>query len=148
MTYLTKSTFLCDYWTKSDGIFAKMQIISYIFIILKHIQVSSQFRKLLMLKVWLSFWGDNLYKKYVNIFIYFLCLAYISLICKWKKLATSTYQTVIIWQLMYMYHMRLKGNQNPHIKLTFIIKYSLLRTSSKNLNKIRQRIRKLQLFEI
>ena len=42
----------------------------------------------------------------------------------------------------------LKGNQNPHIKFTFIIKYSLLRTTSESLNKIRQRIRKLQLFEI
>ena len=38
---------------------------------------------------------------------------------------------------------QLKGNKNPHIKLTFIIKYSLLRTSSESLNKIRQRIRKL-----
>ena len=43
---------------------------------------------------------------------------------------------------------RLKGNQNPHVKFTFIIKYSLLRTTSESLNKIRQRIRKLQLFEI
>ena len=33
------------------GFFAEMQIISYIFILLKHIQVSSQFQKLLMLKV-------------------------------------------------------------------------------------------------
>ena len=39
----------------------------------------------------------------------------------------------------------IKGNQNPHIKFTFIIKYSLLRTTSESLNKIRQRIRKLQL---
>ena len=39
--------------------FAKMQIISYIFIILQHIQVSSQFRKLLMLKVRLSFLGGQ-----------------------------------------------------------------------------------------
>ena len=43
--------------TKSDGVFAEMQIISYIFIILKHIQVSSQFRKILMLKVRLNFFG-------------------------------------------------------------------------------------------
>ena len=35
-----------------------------------------------------------------------------------------------------------------HIKFTFIMKYSLLRTTSESLNKIRQRIRKLQLFEI
>ena len=41
-----------------------------------------------------------------------------------------------------------KGNQIPHIKFTFIIKYSLLRTTSESLSKIRQRIRKLQLFEI
>ena len=33
----------------------RMQIRSYIFIILKHIQVTSHFRKLLMLKVRLSF---------------------------------------------------------------------------------------------
>ena len=46
------------------------------------------------------------------------------------------------------WHSRLKGNQNPHIKFNFIIKYSLLRTTSESLNKIRQRIRKLQLFEI
>ena len=39
MTYLTKSfvIFLCDYWPKSDGIFSKMQIISYSFKFLKHI---------------------------------------------------------------------------------------------------------------
>ena len=43
-----------------------MQIISYKFIILKHIffyiQINSQFRKILMLKVWLSsffFWGGG-----------------------------------------------------------------------------------------
>ena len=35
MTYLTKSLFLCDYRTKSDGFFAEMQIISYSFTILK-----------------------------------------------------------------------------------------------------------------
>ena len=29
-----KSIFLCDYWPKSDGVFAEMQIISYSFIIL------------------------------------------------------------------------------------------------------------------
>ena len=56
-----KSTFLCDYWTKSDGVFAEMQIISYIFLILKDIQVSSQFRKkLLILKVWLSFFSGTI----------------------------------------------------------------------------------------
>ena len=44
------------------GVFVEMQIISYIFIILKHIQVSSHFQKLLMLKVQLSLFGDNLYK--------------------------------------------------------------------------------------
>ena len=43
-----------DYWTKSDGVFAEMQIISYKFITLKHIQINSQFQKILMLKVWLS----------------------------------------------------------------------------------------------
>ena len=36
------------------GFFAEVQIVSYISIILKHIQVSLQFRKLLMLKVRLS----------------------------------------------------------------------------------------------
>ena len=62
MTYLTKIHISSrPYWTKLDGVFAEMQIIGYIFIILKHIQVSSQFRKLLMLKVRLSFLGDNLY---------------------------------------------------------------------------------------
>ena len=30
-----KILYLCDYWTKSDGVFAEMQIISYIIIILK-----------------------------------------------------------------------------------------------------------------
>ena len=34
-----------------NGFFAEMQIISYIFIILKHIQINLQFRKLLMLNV-------------------------------------------------------------------------------------------------
>ena len=36
-----------------------MQIISYNFIILKHIQINSHFRKILMLKVWLSFLGGQ-----------------------------------------------------------------------------------------
>ena len=56
-----KSLFLYDYWTQSDGVFAEMQIISYNFIILKHIQINSEFQKILMLKVWLSFLGENLY---------------------------------------------------------------------------------------
>ena len=54
MTFLIKSLFLHDYWTKSDGVFAEMQIISYYFIILKHIQINSQCRKIMMLKVRLS----------------------------------------------------------------------------------------------
>ena len=31
---------------------------------------------------------------------------------------------------------KLKGNQNPHIRFSFIIKYSLLRTTSESLNKM------------
>ena len=56
-----------------------MQIISYIFRILKHIQVNSQFRKLLMLKVWLYFL-DNLYiylkkmKKGKELTVSFICV--------------------------------------------------------------------------
>ena len=44
-------------------LFAEMQIISYTFSILKHIQIGSQFRNILMLKVRLPFLfeGDNLY---------------------------------------------------------------------------------------
>ena len=42
---------------KSDGVFAEIQIMSYILIFLKHIQVSSQFQKILMLKIRLSFLG-------------------------------------------------------------------------------------------
>ena len=59
---LQKSIFFRDYWTKSDEIFAEMQIISHISIFLKHIQVNSQFWKLLMLKVRLYFlvgWGGG-----------------------------------------------------------------------------------------
>ena len=41
--------------TKTDGVFAQMQIISSSFIILKHIQIDLQFWKLLMLKVRLYF---------------------------------------------------------------------------------------------
>ena len=68
MTYITKSKFIRDYWTKSDAVVAEMQIISNIFIILKHIQVSSQlFGKLLMLKVRLTFLGDNLYIRYTRL---------------------------------------------------------------------------------
>ena len=37
------------------GFFAEVQMISYNSIILKHIQINSQFRKILMLKVWLTF---------------------------------------------------------------------------------------------
>ena len=48
-----KSQFLCDYWNKSDGIFAEVQIFSLKLIILLHIQISSQLLKLLMLTVWL-----------------------------------------------------------------------------------------------
>ena len=35
-----KSLFLCDYWTKSDGVFAEMQIIRTSVRILKHIQIN------------------------------------------------------------------------------------------------------------
>ena len=53
---------LCDYWDKLDGVIAEMQIISYSFIILKHIQIDSQYRKLSMLKVRLHISvGDNQY---------------------------------------------------------------------------------------
>ena len=38
---------------KLDEVFTEMQMISYSFIILKHIQIDLQFSKLLMLKVWL-----------------------------------------------------------------------------------------------
>ena len=41
-----------DCWTKSSGVFAEMQIISYSFIILNHFEINSQFWKILMLKVW------------------------------------------------------------------------------------------------
>ena len=34
-----KSIFLCDYWTKSDGVFAEMQMISYSFVIIKNFQI-------------------------------------------------------------------------------------------------------------
>ena len=47
-----QSIFLIDYWTKSDGVFAKIQIISYkIYMFRKHIQVNLELWKLLMLKV-------------------------------------------------------------------------------------------------
>ena len=61
MTCLIKILFfLRDYWTKSDRVFAEMQIISYNFIILKHIQINAQFRKILMLKIRLSrYWGQS-----------------------------------------------------------------------------------------
>ena len=54
---LQKSLFIRDYWTKSDWVLAMMLIIICrpSFIILKHIQINLQFRKLLMLKVRLSF---------------------------------------------------------------------------------------------
>ena len=42
--------FLRDYWTKLDWGFAEMQIISYIFRLLKHIQVNLKILKFLMLK--------------------------------------------------------------------------------------------------
>ena len=38
-----KIIFLRDYWTKADGVSADMQIISYSFIVLKHIYVDLQF---------------------------------------------------------------------------------------------------------
>ena len=40
---------------KSDAVFAEMQIISSNFIILKHSQINSLFREILMLKVWFFF---------------------------------------------------------------------------------------------
>ena len=47
---LQNSLFLRDYWTKSDGVFAEMQMNSNSFIIIKHIKINQQFRNLLMLK--------------------------------------------------------------------------------------------------
>ena len=58
-----KSTFLCDYWTKSDRVLTEMQIISYIFIILKHIQVSFIISKVIDAESpIIIFGGDNLYR--------------------------------------------------------------------------------------
>ena len=51
--------FFRAYSTNSDAVFAVMQIISYIFIILKHIPVSSKFQKLLMLKVRYHFFSNE-----------------------------------------------------------------------------------------
>ena len=61
MPYRNPYFFVTIYWTKSDRVFADMQIMSYIFIILKHIQINSQFRKILMLKVRLSFLGQSVW---------------------------------------------------------------------------------------
>ena len=63
---IENSLLLRGYWTNSDGVFAEMQIISYNFIILKHIQINSQFREILMLKVRLSFW-DNKWWPFIRI---------------------------------------------------------------------------------
>ena len=60
VTYLTKSLFLCAYLTKSNGVFGKMQIISYSFKILKHIYINLQFWKLLMLKSDCNFFGGTI----------------------------------------------------------------------------------------
>ena len=45
--------------TKLDGVYTEMQIISYNFIILKHIQINLQFRNILLLTVRLSFLGQS-----------------------------------------------------------------------------------------
>ena len=63
---IENSLLLRGYWTNSDGVFAEMQIISYNFIILKHIQINSLFREILMLKVRLSFW-DNEWWPFIRI---------------------------------------------------------------------------------
>ena len=65
MTCLIKihiSSFFVTTEPNRMGFFAEMQIISYNCIVLKHIQINSQFQKILMLKFRLSFFGDNLYK--------------------------------------------------------------------------------------
>ena len=54
-----KSIFLCDYWTKSDGVFTEMQIISYSFIILKHIQIDLHFESYWCWKSDCNFFGTN-----------------------------------------------------------------------------------------
>ena len=51
-----KCLFFRDYWTKSDGDFAEMQIISYIIITRKHTQINLQFWKLLVLEVRLYYY--------------------------------------------------------------------------------------------
>ena len=69
MTYLTKILFLCDSWTKLDGIFGKMQIIKYFqnpkaylawFISLKVIDAKSPV---------VIFFGDNLYRPFITLHI-------------------------------------------------------------------------------
>ena len=47
------------YWNKSDGVFGEIKIISCSLVILKNIQMNSQFLKLLMLKVRLQFLGQS-----------------------------------------------------------------------------------------
>ena len=70
-----------------------------------------------------------------------------------KQIYIYIYIYVCVCVYMYIdidiYFYNLKGNQNPLSNLLlYIINYSLLRKTSESLSKIRQRIRKLQLFEI
>ena len=65
MPYKNPYFFMTNGPNRMPGFFVEMQIISYSFIILKHIQINLQFRKLLMLKVQLYFFffggGQSVY---------------------------------------------------------------------------------------
>ena len=67
-----KSTFLRDYWTNSDGVFAEMQIISYSFLFLKH-RLIYNFESYWLWKsdcnFFFFFWGgDNRYIRFPRSF--------------------------------------------------------------------------------
>ena len=58
---ITKSTFLRDYWIKSDGVLAEMHTIRFICITLKHIQISYNFKVIAAESPFIIFILDNLY---------------------------------------------------------------------------------------
>ena len=82
---LQKFTFLRNYWIESNGVFCKMQVMSYICITENHTLIHLSLLKLLMRKVWLYFFFGHtvcihlqLTNKIIMIFSYYnyqtLCL--------------------------------------------------------------------------
>ena len=70
---LQKLTFLCNYWSESNWVFCKMQVMSYIYITDNLSLIHLRLLKLLMRKVRLNFFGGT-YGSYIMAPLHNICI--------------------------------------------------------------------------